>query len=339
MTVPDAAAPGTEHEHDPSLTSVVLEHHPRVRRHRPAADGRRDAAYDVAAVGSGVTPGFRNEPDTDPALAANREWGRRILARVPGSTLGMRPSPRPASTTPRRSSASSRPWPRRGRAWGAAARRRARRRAAPRRRTRSAANRDRLIEVMAAETGKTIAEADPEVSEADRLRALLRRARARARPRAGRRLRAVEAHRRHPAVELPRRDPRRRRARRARRRLAASSSSPRRLAQRSRRRHGRGALGGRRPARAARARRPRRGASSASELVSHPAVDRVILTGAYETAQLFRSWRHDLPLLAETSGKNAIIVTPSRRPRPRGSRRREERLRPRRPEVLGRDRS
>jgi len=47
------------------------------------------------------------------------------------------------------------------------------------------------------------------------------------------------------------------------------------------------------------------------ELVAHPAVDRVILTGGYETAQLFRSWRPDLPLLAETSGKNAIIVTPS----------------------------
>jgi RHH-type proline utilization regulon transcriptional repressor/proline dehydrogenase/delta 1-pyrroline-5-carboxylate dehydrogenase len=46
-------------------------------------------------------------------------------------------------------------------------------------------------------------------------------------------------------------------------------------------------------------------------LIAHPAVDRVILTGAYETAELFRSWRHDLPLLAETSGKNAIIVTPS----------------------------
>ena len=47
------------------------------------------------------------------------------------------------------------------------------------------------------------------------------------------------------------------------------------------------------------------------ELVAHPSVDRVILTGAWETAKLFRSWRPDLPLLAETSGKNAIIVTPS----------------------------
>jgi L-proline dehydrogenase (EC 1.5.99.8)/delta-1-pyrroline-5-carboxylate dehydrogenase (EC 1.5.1.12) len=46
-------------------------------------------------------------------------------------------------------------------------------------------------------------------------------------------------------------------------------------------------------------------------LISHPGVDRLILTGGYETAQLFRSWRADLPLLAETSGKNALIVTPS----------------------------
>lgn len=46
-------------------------------------------------------------------------------------------------------------------------------------------------------------------------------------------------------------------------------------------------------------------------LISHPSVDRVILTGAWQTARLFRSWRPELALLAETSGKNAIIVTPS----------------------------
>ncbi len=46
-------------------------------------------------------------------------------------------------------------------------------------------------------------------------------------------------------------------------------------------------------------------------LVAHPDVERVILTGSWETAQLFRSWRPDLPLLAETSGKNAMIVMPS----------------------------
>lgn len=47
------------------------------------------------------------------------------------------------------------------------------------------------------------------------------------------------------------------------------------------------------------------------ELIADERVGRVILTGGYETAELFRGFRTDLPLLAETSGKNAIIVTPS----------------------------
>ncbi|SJN40414.1 Proline dehydrogenase / Delta-1-pyrroline-5-carboxylate dehydrogenase [Microbacterium esteraromaticum] len=47
------------------------------------------------------------------------------------------------------------------------------------------------------------------------------------------------------------------------------------------------------------------------QLISHPSVDRVILTGSWDTAALFRSWRPDLPLLAETSGKNALIIAPT----------------------------
>jgi RHH-type proline utilization regulon transcriptional repressor/proline dehydrogenase/delta 1-pyrroline-5-carboxylate dehydrogenase len=47
------------------------------------------------------------------------------------------------------------------------------------------------------------------------------------------------------------------------------------------------------------------------QLLTAPEVGRVILTGSFETAALFRSWKPDLPLLGETSGKNAIIVTPS----------------------------
>ncbi len=39
-------------------------------------------------------------------------------------------------------------------------------------------------------------------------------------------------------------------------------------------------------------------------------VDGVILTGSYETADMFRSWRPDMALFAETSGKNALVVTP-----------------------------
>ncbi|WP_407341703.1 bifunctional proline dehydrogenase/L-glutamate gamma-semialdehyde dehydrogenase [Pengzhenrongella phosphoraccumulans] len=46
-------------------------------------------------------------------------------------------------------------------------------------------------------------------------------------------------------------------------------------------------------------------------LVTHPDVSRVVLTGSIETAELFSSWRSDLEVLAETSGKNALVVTPS----------------------------
>jgi RHH-type proline utilization regulon transcriptional repressor/proline dehydrogenase/delta 1-pyrroline-5-carboxylate dehydrogenase len=44
-------------------------------------------------------------------------------------------------------------------------------------------------------------------------------------------------------------------------------------------------------------------------LVTDPRVGGVVLTGSVETARLFLGWRPDLPLFAETSGKNAIVVT------------------------------
>src|SRR5262249_57809351 len=44
-------------------------------------------------------------------------------------------------------------------------------------------------------------------------------------------------------------------------------------------------------------------------LVVDPRVDGVILTGSIEPARRFLDWRPDLALFAETSGKNAIIVT------------------------------
>ena len=50
-------------------------------------------------------------------------------------------------------------------------------------------------------------------------------------------------------------------------------------------------------------------------LVAHPDVDTVVLTGASETARLFAGWRagreHGAGVLGETSGKNALVVTPS----------------------------
>ena len=46
-------------------------------------------------------------------------------------------------------------------------------------------------------------------------------------------------------------------------------------------------------------------------LVTHERVGAVILTGAYDTARMFLSWKPDMRLFAETSGKNAMVITPS----------------------------
>lgn len=48
-----------------------------------------------------------------------------------------------------------------------------------------------------------------------------------------------------------------------------------------------------------------------THLVTHDGVARVVLTGSIETAQLFARWKPERPVLAETSGKNALVVTPS----------------------------
>ncbi|MHA2789149.1 proline dehydrogenase family protein [Corynebacterium sp. S7] len=55
-------------------------------------------------------------------------------------------------------------------------------------------------------------------------------------------------------------------------------------------------------------------AEAGKRLISHEDVDAVILTGASETGALFRSWNPRMNLMAETSGKNAIIITPSADP-------------------------
>jgi RHH-type proline utilization regulon transcriptional repressor/proline dehydrogenase/delta 1-pyrroline-5-carboxylate dehydrogenase len=49
-------------------------------------------------------------------------------------------------------------------------------------------------------------------------------------------------------------------------------------------------------------------------LVSSPEVNGIILTGSSLTADLFQSWNKDLKLFAETSGKNALIITASSDP-------------------------
>ncbi|MFF2370440.1 proline dehydrogenase family protein [Agromyces sp. NPDC058110] len=312
MAPKDAPAPGAEHEADESLTSVVL----GIRRGSlgdglDAFDGIDGAtALDGAPApqGSGVTPGFSNEPDTDPALAANRDWGRRILARVPESRLGIETIAAAriddAATLDHVVAVAAE----RGRAWGQLS---GDERAAVLHRAglALAANRDRLIEVMAAETGKTIAEADPEISEAiDFAHYYAERARE---------LDRVQGAEFVPSkvtvVTPPWNFPVAIAAGGVLAALAAGSAvviKPAKLAQRS------GAV---MVEALWEAGIPRdllvlvdlAQRELGSRLVSHRSVDRVILTGAYETAKLFRSFRPDLPLLAETSGKNAIIVTPS----------------------------
>ncbi|GGC99020.1 1-pyrroline-5-carboxylate dehydrogenase [Tersicoccus solisilvae] len=251
---------------------------------------------------------FANTPDTDPSLPANREWGRLALDRARDSRAGVdlleasRVEDAAALDTLLRSAAEA------GAAWGA---RSGAQRAEILHRAGQmlAARRFDLIEVMAAEAGKTIDQADPEVSEAtdfahyyaDQARGLDTVDGATFEPArltlvtppwnfpvaipAGSTLAALAAG---SAVVLKPAGP----ASRCGAVLAQAlwdAGVPRevlRFVQVGEEELGR-------------------------ELVAHPAVDRVILTGSYETAELFRSFRPDLPLLAETSGKNAIVVTGS----------------------------
>ena len=56
---------------------------------------------------------------------------------------------------------------------------------------------------------------------------------------------------------------------------------------------------------------PTRDDDSGKRLITHAGVDAVILTGAFATAEMFTSWRPDIRLLAETSGKNALLISGS----------------------------
>ncbi|BDZ49284.1 hypothetical protein GCM10025867_15250 [Frondihabitans sucicola] len=109
--------------------------------------------------------GFENTPDTDPALATNREWGRRILRAVPSSTLGSATIEAAAITEVDGLEAVVAGAVAAAPAWadlGGAGRAVILRRAA----AELASRRAQLIEVAASETGKTLAEGDVEVSEA-----------------------------------------------------------------------------------------------------------------------------------------------------------------------------
>ena len=56
---------------------------------------------------------------------------------------------------------------------------------------------------------------------------------------------------------------------------------------------------------------PTRDDDNGRHLITHAGVDAVILTGGYSTAELFTSWKPEIRILAETSGKNALLVAGS----------------------------
>ena len=291
------------------LTSLEELHHSETADDVPASRRVQDRHRPVPIAPVDTAPrAFANEPDTDPSIAANREWGRQILSRVASSTLGdnavaaARIGASPALETVITATA------RAGESWG---QRRADTRATVLHSAGDAlaAARADLIEVMASETGKTIAEGDSEVSEAvdfahyyaERARELDRITDAEFQPS---RLIVVTPPWNFP-VAIP-----------AGSVLAALASGagviikPAPQARRSAAVVVEALWAGGVP-RDVLALVDLDEGDLGRQLVAHPLVDRVILTGAWDTAKLFRSWRPDLPLLAETSGKNAMIVTSS----------------------------
>ncbi|NUU06829.1 proline dehydrogenase family protein [Leifsonia sp. C5G2] len=297
--------PAASAEEEQGLTSVVL----GLTRGSGGIELTPEAVAEpadptVAAQGEG----FRNAPDTDPSRSANRLWGRRILARSQGSVLGAETIAAAAVTDAERLDAIMAGVAQAGAVWGG---RTGHDRAAVLDRAGHAleANRDRLIEVMAAETGKTIAESDPEVSEAvDFAHYYATRARE---------LDVVQGARFVPSaltvVAPPWNFPVAIPAGSVLAALAAGSGVVIKPAPQARRSAAVmvEALWEAGIPRDLLALVDVAENELGQQLISDPRVDRVILTGSYETAKLFRSWRPELPLLAETSGKNAIIVTPS----------------------------
>ena len=248
-------------------------------------------------------PRFANTPDTDPALAANRSWITNIAERIPHSTIGR--TDYSVTRIDQIESAITRALTASG-DWGSSP---ASTRAALLRKGGHSFNlrRHELIEVMASECGKVISEADVEVSEAvdfalyyaDSAEELDRISGATFVPA---RLCVVAPPWNFPVAIV---------AGSTLAALAAGSSVIVKPAPQARRSAAamvealwdagisrdvlqiidapEGDLG--------------------KHLISHPAVDHVILTGSIDTATLFKSWRPDMVLSAETSGKNAIIVT------------------------------
>ena len=259
---------------------------------------------------------FASEPDSDPALAANRQWARDIAAAIPASTRGVEAVRvgEQALATNEAIDALVEASARAAHSWQALT---PEERAAALHRVGDvlAARRGELIEVAGSEAGKTIDQADPEVSEAIDFCHHYAGASLKLSDEAymvGARFVPVDvtvvaspwnfpvaipvggvaaALAAGSAVILKPAPP----AKRCAAELVAAfheAGVPKELV----------------------ALAPLDDGDVSRYLVTHEGVGRVVLTGSYDTARLFRSWKPDMHLLGETSGKNAIIVTPSADP-------------------------
>ncbi|WP_435736748.1 bifunctional proline dehydrogenase/L-glutamate gamma-semialdehyde dehydrogenase [Cellulosimicrobium sp. PMB13] len=325
-------------------TDVTPRRRPRVEAtsavgHPAAAAGHPAAAEPrlvrPSGAGSGDNPGFANASDTDPAVAAHRDWA----ARVTGPDSGYVPvrTPELASTAEvddvvARAGRATTAWAKVAPAARAAALR------AVARRLEEA--RTDLVVAMVHEPGKTVAEADPEVSEAVDFAAYYADRAAELDPASG----AYPGARFTPdgvtLVTPPWNFPVAIPVGGVLAALAAGSAviakpappTPRCLEVAVDAIHAglRDAVAADPAAFAAAGlvdgAGPRAGGLTTDDvvqyvrvpddergthLVTHDGVARVVLTGSIETAQLFARWKPGRPVLAETSGKNALVVTPS----------------------------
>ena len=258
-------------------------------------------------LGFSPAEGFANAPDTDPSLEPNRKWAYEIISRAPSSEIGFEEVQKHRVTSSSQLEALISKAVEGGKRWGML----------PHYSRASKLheigalfeqNRGRLIEVAMSEAGKTLDQADVEVSEAvDFAHYYAERCKE---------LGEIDGAVHHPfrltVIPPPWNFPLAIPAGGALAALAAGSAvifKPAGDAMRC------GAVIGELIAKVmdedvfVPVQLEESGLGQ--QLISHPDVDQVILTGGYETAQLFRNFKPDLRLLAETSGKNAIIVTPS----------------------------
>ncbi len=261
------------------------------RSSHPVSGNRRSPADEVE---------FRNEPDTDPSLPANRDWARRAVATA--SAVVQEPEltdPAAVDVVVERAAASSwrdTPPDERARLLREAARS-------------LAAARTELLTTMVHEAGKTVAEADPEISEAVDFAAYYADRAAELDPTRFTPARVVVVT---PPWNFPVAIP----LGGCLAALAAGAAVVIKPAPQVRACAEVGVAALHRagiPADALQLVHTDEGAAG-RRLITHPAVERVVLTGGSATAALFRSWRPDLPLIAETSGKNALVITPAADP-------------------------